>query len=360
MRAALLSFRLGCADGVSVAADALGSSLADLGYEVVTVAGEGRAHRIVAGLSRSAGAGPDPVALRSALADTDLVVVENLLTLPLHPPATHEVAKLLAGRPTLVRHHDPPWHRERFAHLTDPLPDDPTWQHAAVCDRTRDELTARGLDASTLHVGLRPPGRVTNRRAVRRLLGVGRDEILCLHPVRAVARKEIPTALDLTRRLGGAYWLTGPAEESYEAQARAHLASAGIRTIWRSFDDLGVDSGVDDAYAAADLVLFPSSREGFGIPPLEAALRRRLAVVGDYPAAAEFREMGIRWPTGSDIAEVRRLLADDVARMRLLDQNLNIVTQTFSQAATTVRLRSLLDARGWLQRTPARSGTQAV
>jgi glycosyltransferase involved in cell wall biosynthesis len=344
VKAALVSFRLGAADGVSVAAGSLVESLHDLGFEVVTVAGEGRADRIVTGLSRSAGVGPDLRALRRALADADLVLVENLLTLPLHPAASQALARVLAGRPAIVRHHDPPWQRERFRHLDEGLADDSMWLHAAVCDHTRDELVARGIRAHTLRVGVREPACAIGRAEVRNRLGVAEHETLCIHPVRAIARKEIPTALELTRRLGGIYWLTGPAEEGYGAQVREHLESAGVRTIWRGFDDVGLDS----AYAAADLVLFPSSWEGFGIPPIEAALRRRLVVVGDYPVAEEFRALGFHWPGVGEVGELRRLLADDIASTRLVERNLGVVRDHFTRAAQTRRLAELLGRRGWL------------
>jgi hypothetical protein len=344
MRAGILSFRLGGADGVSVAADGLAASLRALGFETATIAGEGGVDRLVPGLARSAGAGPDLRAVRWALADLDLVVVENLLTLPLHPPASRIVAQELAGRRAVIRHHDPPWQRERFRHVTELPMNSPGWVHTAVCDHTRDELAARGFDASTLHVGLRPPGGPADRGAVRNLLGVDEGEFLCLHPVRAVRRKEIPGAIELTRRLGGAYWLTAAAEEGYRAEAVRQLRTAPVRTIWRPFDDIGLDA----AYAASDLVVFPSSWEGFGIPPLEAALRRRPVAVGHYPAAEELRAMGFDWPSSDDPVKLRELMRDEVSRMRLIDRNEAVARRYFTTTATTRQLGQLLSSRGWL------------
>ena len=83
---------------------------------------------------------------RTPLAGADLVVVENLLTIPLNLPASRVVAAALRGRPALLHHHDPPWHRARFAHVTELPADDPAWRHVAISRLAAAELAERGIE----------------------------------------------------------------------------------------------------------------------------------------------------------------------------------------------------------------------
>ncbi len=144
---AIVSFRLGLTDGVSIVAATWADALASFGFDVVTVAGEGPVDRTVAGLAIGAADGPDAVdpaaldrAVADALADAELVVVENLGTIPLNLPASRAVARVLAGRPALLHHHDPPWQRERFAQVTALPLDDPAWRHVTINRLTEHEF----------------------------------------------------------------------------------------------------------------------------------------------------------------------------------------------------------------------------
>ena len=150
---AIVSFRLGGTDGVSIVADAWSRSLVDLGFRILTVAGEGPVDHLVPGLAIGAEAPPTADELADALAGADLVVVENLCTIPLNLPAARVTAEVLAGRPAVLHHHDPPWQRQRFAHITELPAVDPAWRHACINQRTRGELAERGIEAVTIYNG---------------------------------------------------------------------------------------------------------------------------------------------------------------------------------------------------------------
>jgi hypothetical protein len=106
-----VSARLGEPDGVSVAAAAWMLAFERLGFLVRTVAGDGEADCLVPGLALDATIPPAAADLDSAFKDAELVVVENLCSLPLNLPAARVVADCLAGRRAILHHHDFPWQR---------------------------------------------------------------------------------------------------------------------------------------------------------------------------------------------------------------------------------------------------------
>src|SRR5690242_7964678 len=115
-----LSYRLGGADGVAVEARKWEWALRDLGFWVRRVAGELDDEPRVddVALPFLAIDPPDDTAsapdeLAATLAGTDLVVVENLCSLPINPDASALAAAVLDGHEGRVvfHHHDLPWQR---------------------------------------------------------------------------------------------------------------------------------------------------------------------------------------------------------------------------------------------------------
>lgn len=337
---AIVSFRLGQADGVSVIAESWGRSLEALGFEVVTVAGGGPVDRLVPSLAWGADEPPEIDTVDEALLDADLVLVENLLTLPLNLPAARVVALVLRGRPAILHHHDPPWQRERFAHITELPPDDPAWRHICINQLTRGQLAERRIPSSTIYNGFDVDGPPGDRWGTRDELGVDPEELLLVHPVRAIARKDIPAAIALAEQLDATYWLLGGPEEGYGPELGRILAAARCRVIHRPM------AHGPNIYAPADAVVFPSLWEGFGNPPIEAAIYRRPAAVAHYPVAQELRRLGFRWFPTDDPDPLRRWLADpDPA---VLDHNEALARREFSWERQTEQVATLLDEAGWL------------
>ena len=337
---AIVSFRLGLSDGVSVVAASWQRALTGFGFDVVTVAGEGPVDRIVPGLEIGAGAPPIDSDVDTALLDADLVVVENLCTIPLNLPAARAVARVLSGRPALLHHHDPAWQQEKYAAVTELPPIDPAWRHVVINMLSREQFAELGIDATLIYNGFDvdpPPG---DRDATRAALDVGDNELLLVHPVRAIPRKNVPRAVALSEALGATYWLVGGADDGYEPELRRVLGGATCRVIHRSSPGT-----MDDVYAAADGVVFPSTWEGFGNPPIEAALHRKPVAIGDYPVADELRALGFEWFDASCPADVAEFLeAPDPA---LLERNRAVAALHFSYERMAAQLEALLHDAGW-------------
>jgi len=336
----IVSFRLGLTDGVSVVALRWSEILQDLGFDVITVAGEGPVDRIVPGLEIGATAPPLEADIDAALGDADLTIVENLCTIPINLPASHAVAKALRGRPAIMHHHDPPWQRDRFSHITELPITDPAWRHVTINELTREQMAARDIETTTIYNAfdtLTEPG---DRAGMRDRLGVGDDTLLVAHPVRAIPRKNIPIAIRLAEELDGAYWLLGQAEENYGAQLDWLLASARVPVIQRR------SLTIPDIYAAADVVVFPSLWEGFGNPPIEASIHRKPVIIGDYAVAAELGALGFRWFAPHEVDTVAELVRHPDTEM--LDANRALALKHFSVEASRDRLAALLTEAGWL------------
>jgi glycosyltransferase involved in cell wall biosynthesis len=137
--------------------------------------------------------------------------------------------------------------------------------------------------------------------------------------------------------------LPGPAEEGYGPTLERILAAARIpvRRDPLAAGDLAA------AYGAADAVVFPSTWEGFGNPPVEAALTGRPVVVGDYPVAAELRALGFRW-LPVDPAALARALDDPAALAPDLAHNRAVALEHLSEARMTAAIGAVLAEPGWL------------
>jgi glycosyltransferase involved in cell wall biosynthesis len=297
--------------------------------------------RLLPGLSIGADSPPTYREVADALEGADLVVVENLCSLPLNPAAADLVARALAGRPAVLHHHDLPWQRPQFVDAPPP-PDDRRWSHVTINELSRIELGARGITATTVYnafdtnggragsrvdgVAADKQGADTVRNAVRRRLGIDADARLVLQPTRAIPRKNVAAGIALSEFLGATYWLLGPAEDGYGPET-ARLLEASRAPVIFGWSDPSA-SRVGDAYAACDVVALPSTWEGFGNPTIESAIHRRPLAIGPYPVASELAAFGFRWfPVDRPAALDAWLSAPDPT---LLDHNAAVADAHFS------------------------------
>src|SRR5262249_37169197 len=135
------------------------------------------------------------------------------------------------------------------------------------------------------------------------------------------------------------FWITGPAEDGYEDElARALAASSIPWTVGRA------DTAAD-GYAAADVVLFPSTWEGFGNPVIESVAHRKPIVVGHYPVLDELLGFGIELLSVDDPEAVAAWLTRP--RPDVLERNVERVRPYCSLADLPKRLGAAMERAGW-------------
>ena len=286
--------------------------------------------------------------LRPIVARHDRVVVHNVFTMPMNLALTEALSQLASERPDVFI----------------------AWTHdIAAYDPRYDAFKRDGTPWSLIRTAL--PGvryvTVSNERAkqLEELTGLAKDEIrivtngvnvhevlgisiagarlirtldvedadpLLLQPVRLTRRKRVEAAIDATaelrRRGRNAMLVVTGRVGPHDARNRTYLKELAARAKGVPGVKIAAAMGltvdyeqVVDLYAIADVLLFPSESEGFGIPMLEAGLHRMPIVCSDIPA---LRETGGDDPIyvppdagGVALADaVERALASPVMRMR--------------------------------------------
>jgi lipopolysaccharide/colanic/teichoic acid biosynthesis glycosyltransferase/glycosyltransferase involved in cell wall biosynthesis len=155
--------------------------------------------------------------------------------------------------------------------------------------RARAHLLGNGVDLRRFR-----PDRLTEdrRRALRRTIDVADDQLLVGCVARLVREKGLPELFDAAARLGPRYVVAviGPDDPdkadaiTLEEQARAH--DAGVRF-------LGMRDDVDDLYAAMDLFVLPSHREGFPRSAMEAAATGVPVIATDVRGCRQVVDHGV-------------------------------------------------------------------
>jgi glycosyltransferase involved in cell wall biosynthesis len=346
--------------GVELAIGAQVARLRRAGYDVRLLAGRGDAevieeldsrHPEVERVTRALAAGREPTEfddlrrriskrLGSALADRDLVVAHNVITMPFNLPLT--AALLDRQQPLVAWTHDIAWTNEQYASFRREL-----WPFVllgrrhprvtyVVISRQRQAELAAAFRMPSRDVHLVPnavdPLEFSDLGAhARQLLeraGALNASPLVLVPLRVTPRKRLELALaaaaELSPRMPELRMVvTGPLGP-HNADNRRYADS-----LLRQRSRLGLDSVVSflfqqarpdgkhpvrnkdvaELYRISDVVLLPTEAEGFGLPLLEAALARVPVVCTDLPVLREVGGVGpYTFPPGADGSQVARQL----------------------------------------------------
>ena len=352
MRIAMVGARFAGLDGVSLESAKVAEALERAGHEVYWFAGElgpeftpgivfapASLNNAENGeLQRLAFNGDDADSVRIAVAETaqmireafedfldlydvEAVIVQNAWAIPMQLPLAVAVADVVEKRgiPTVGHHHDFSWERPRFDGCVAPEileeyfpPSGDHIAHVVINSLAAVELQSRRGLASTVLPNVMdfesgPPSHDGGKK-FRELAGIEDADVVLLQPTRVVRRKGIELTIKLASRLPGdpIVVVTHPddldAEYWGELQALASDLDVDLRLV-----DAGRDRhGLASAYAAADLVCFPSLYEGYGNALVEALYYRSPVMVNRYPVYVSDIA-----PLGLDIVELDGEITDE-------------------------------------------------
>jgi len=313
-------------------------------------------------------------ALRSFLEDfrIDVAVAQNVLCLPMQLPLGLALTEVLAesGMPVVAHHHDFAWERERFAvHAVPDIlaaafpPVLHRMRHMVIQSSAAEELRRRrGVQATLLPNVMdfaRGPAHAGDAARFRAYAGLDDRDVVLLQPTRVVPRKGIEITLDLAGALGDdrvRVVVTHPEgdegpEYGRSLRERAEGLGVDLRFVptQHGYPE-SAEQALADAYAAADLVCYPSRFEGFGNALLEAFFYRRPVFVNRYSVyASDIAPTGVRCievdgaldPVALD--EVQRLLAGPASWREAIELNYDIGRRHFSYETIRERFLPLVE-----------------
>ncbi|MBI1372741.1 MAG: glycosyltransferase [Phycisphaera sp.] len=308
----------------------------------------------------------------------DLLVLQNVVTIPMHVPLGIAVTQFIAetGLPAIGHHHDFYWERVRFSNsaMDDYLdmafpPRLPSIQHVVINQGQREELSWRKGIPSILLPNVfdfeNPPPQTDHYSSdLRQAIGLEPDDVMILQPTRIVPRKGIEHAIKLVQMLG---------DPKYKLVVSHDAGDEGF-DYFHVVSELAKESGVDvrfistrigevrqldlegrkiytlwDLYPHADLVTYFSTYEGFGNALLEAMYFKVPLVLNRYEIyARDIEPKGFRVPTIDGVVtrrvveEVRELMENPEHRRDAVEHNYEVASKFFSYGVARRKLQALI------------------
>jgi mannosylglucosylglycerate synthase len=271
--------------------------------------------------------------LEPLLAETDLVIAHNVMTMHFNLP----LAAALAARRVLAWTHDLAWTNPRYRGFRrdgppyDLLHEPPAGvRYTAISGRVQAQLVETyGVTAETVPNGVDRARLLRIRPSTLSLLeraGALEEGPLVLVPFRITRRKRLDLALRAVAVLGARLpglrlVVSGPLgphsadNDDYWEELAALRRELGLERRVVFLRELGDPHPVDDEmvaelYQLASAVLLTSESEGFGLPVLEAGLTRVPVVCSDLDVFREVaQDAAWTFPVGAPPEVVADVLA---------------------------------------------------
>jgi len=310
--------------------------------------------------------------------DIEILVVQNALTIPMNVPLGVALTTFIAetGFPTIAHHHDFYWERDRFSvnaigdFLRMAFPCSlPSVQHVTINSEAQRSLShRRGLSSvlvpNVLDFEKPPPDVDEYTEDFRQSLGLEEDDILFLQPTRVVPRKGIEHSISLIQALKNPKCKLIVSHESgdegeeylHALQEMADHQGVDVRFISNRIQDIrGTNHEgkktytLEDAYAHADFITYPSLYEGFGNALIEAFYYRKPILVNRYSIfVTDIEPMGFQvitmngYLTREVVSRVEQVIQDADYRQEMVDHNYDLGKRFFSYSVLRRKLRALI------------------
>ena len=308
----------------------------------------------------------------------DLLVAQNVLTIPMHIPLGIALTELIAetGIPTIAHHHDFYWERTRFLvnavgdYLRMAFPPNlPNIEHVVINSAAQEELALRtGISSIIIPnvLDFENPPAITRQetRDFRKEIGLTTDDILILQPTRVVQRKGIEHAIKLVEELENPRCKlvisheAGDEGSDYANWLKEHARESGVdlRLLnLRISDPMNPDVNRKDLYTLwdvyphADFITYPSLYEGFGNAFLEAVYFKKPLLINRYAIfVRDIEPKGFDlivmdgFLTGHTVDRVKDIMRSPERRKEMVNTNFNIAGRHYSYGILRRWLNTLL------------------
>ncbi|MGD8880495.1 MAG: glycosyltransferase family 4 protein [Desulfobacterales bacterium] len=298
--------------------------------------------------------------------DINLLVAENILTIPMHIPLGIALTEIIAETqiPTIAHHHDFYWERTRFAvnavgdYLRMAFPPKlPSLEHVVINSAAQEELALRtGISSIIIPnvLDFENPPQINERQseAFRKSIGLRNDDVKILQPTRIIQRKGIEHAIELVAALGDPRYKLiishEAGDEGWEyaewlkEDARQRGVDLCLVNIHMS-DPMNPDVNhketysLWDVYPHADFITYPSLYEGFGNAFLEAVYFKKPLLINRYATFVQDIE-----PKGFDlivmdgyltrkiVLKVKEVLESTDRLAKMVNTNYEVASQHYS------------------------------
>jgi glycosyltransferase involved in cell wall biosynthesis len=300
--------------------------------------------------------------------EIDLLVAENILTIPMHIPLGIALTEIIAETqiPTIAHHHDFYWERTRFAvnavgdYLRMAFPPKlPSIEHVVINSAAQEELALRtGISSIIIPnvLDFENPPQINERQteAFWQSIGLRTDDVKILQPTRIIQRKGIEHAIELVEKLNDPRYKLiishEAGDEGWEyvewlkEDAKQRGVDLRLVNIHMS-DPMNPDvnhketCSLWDVYPHADFITYPSLYEGFGNAFLEAVYFKKPLLINSYATfVQDIEPKGFDlivmdgYLTRKNVLEVKEVLESPDRRDRMVNTNYEVASRHYAYA----------------------------